>query len=75
MGGSMLRKLLASTGLVVFALFGCEDHMFFAEPAAAMQVIYLNGEPDHRIVEAAKAVGTQLTPLRDNAEPAIANGR
>jgi hypothetical protein len=71
-GGSMFRNLLASTGLAIFALVGCEDYFFFAEPAGETQVVYLNGEPDHCIV--ALTVSAPPASSETEIQPAIAEG-
>ena len=73
----MLRSLLASSGLALFAAAGCEDSLLFHEPAGETQVVYLNGQPDHCIV--VPAIGAQPLPSQSNpqpnSQPAIAEGR
>jgi hypothetical protein len=71
-GCLMLRSLLASTGVALFAFAGCED-ILYAEPAGETQVVYLNGEPDHCIV--ASKGSAQPEPSQSNPQPAVAEGR
>jgi len=68
----MLRKFLASTGLALFALSGCEDYALIADPAGDMRVVYVDGQPDHCIVGG--LVGTEPAQPRD-AGPALAAER
>ena len=71
----MFRSLLATTGVALFALGGCEDNLVFAEPGGETQVVYLNGEPDHCIVVAKGRVQNPAAPVQTVPDPAVAHGR
>lgn len=68
-----LRSLLASTGVALFALAGCEDYLPFSDGPGGVQVVYLNGEPDHCIDVPKSGARPQPAPSRSKAEPAIAH--
>ena len=46
----MLHKFLMSLGLLAFALSGCEEFGPTADPPGEVQIVYVNGEPDHCVV-------------------------
>jgi hypothetical protein len=77
-GGTNLTKLLASTGLVAFALFGCEDHLPIPEPEGIVQVVYVDGQPDHCIflpTGTPALTPVNLAPGEMIIEPAVAHER
>ena len=67
----MLGKFLASTGLALFAISGCEDFGLIADPPGEVRVVYVNGVMNHCVTEVAAAP----SPARSPSEPAIAQSR
>jgi len=68
----MLGKFLASTGLALFAISGCEDFGLIADPPGEVRVVYVDGVMNHCITEVATAAPS---PARSPSEPAIAQSR